>query len=212
MHENGNIFGCEVAHQAHGQGAFSSSGTCTIEEFDLGDGKVAGRITSSGEQKFFEKVWEVDVTFTAPYVAPAEKPVAESKPVASKTSDAPKSKPSKTRKMPEETAGTPVGAIAVADLPFLKNAKDVQLKEIVGMMDFKSDTGVTTLAAEIQKSLGAQGWTGDGADLVSASTTILRRKRGAAELTIFIKPGGKGSEVKVMSEGLDWSKKDVKSE
>jgi hypothetical protein len=52
-----------------------------------------------------------------------------------------------------------------------------------------------------------QGWTKDGSDLITAASSILKRKRGDAELTIFVKPEGGGSEVKIFTDGLDWDEK-----
>jgi hypothetical protein len=42
--------------------------------------------------------------------------------------------------------------------------------------------------------------------MVQPKSSILKRKRGKATLTIFVKPDGSGSEVKMMTEGLAWDK------
>ena len=60
------------------------------------------------------------------------------------------------------------------------------------------------VCAELAASLKAQGWSTDGRDMVNPQSSILRRKRGEAKLTIFVKPAGGGSEVKMMTEGLSW--------
>ena len=97
-------------------------------------------------------------------------------------------------------------SLAVGDLPFLKDATNVEYQKIVGMMTFKSATGVAKLAAQMQKDLSAKGWQTEGGELVTPNSSILNRKSGDATLTIMISPSGKGSEVRVISEGLDWSK------
>jgi hypothetical protein len=56
-------------------------------------------------------------------------------------------------------------------------------------------------------NLKAQGWTKDGSDLVTPASSILKRKRGDAELTIFVKPENGGSNVKIITEGLSWDEK-----
>ncbi|HEV3005027.1 MAG TPA: hypothetical protein VGX78_11230 [Pirellulales bacterium] len=38
----------------------------------------------------------------------------------------------------------------------------------------------------------------------AAKSAILNRTRGAAKLTIFVKPAAEGSTVTIMTEGLDW--------
>ena len=58
--------------------------------------------------------------------------------------------------------------------------------------------------AELAANLKGQGWTTDGSDMVNPQSSILRRKRGGAKLTIFVKPADGGSEVKMMTEGLSW--------
>lgn len=47
----------------------------------------------------------------------------------------------------------------------------------------------------------------DDDDLVNSKSAILKRTRGDASLTIFVKPAGKGSAVTIMTEGLDWGEK-----
>jgi hypothetical protein len=53
-------------------------------------------------------------------------------------------------------------------------------------------------------NLRAQGWEKDGVDLVQPTSSILKRKRGAASLTIFVKPENGGSQVAMFTEGLSW--------
>jgi hypothetical protein len=56
-------------------------------------------------------------------------------------------------------------------------------------------------------NLKAQGWTKEGSDLVTAASSILKRKRGGADLTIFVQPENGGSKVQIMTEGLSWDEK-----
>ncbi|MGI8438111.1 MAG: hypothetical protein ACR2NX_14635 [Chthoniobacterales bacterium] len=60
---------------------------------------------------------------------------------------------------------------------------------------------------ELSAGLKAQGWTSEGADMIQPNSSILRRKHGAATLTIFVKPADGDSEVKMMTEGLSWDGK-----
>ena len=66
---------------------------------------------------------------------------------------------------------------------------------------------VKSTCAELSANLKAQGWTKQDSDLITPASAILKRKRGDAELTIFVKPEGGGSEVKMMTEGLAWDEK-----
>ena len=60
------------------------------------------------------------------------------------------------------------------------------------------------VCAQLAANLKAQGWTSDGSDMVQPQSSILKRKRGEATLTIFVKPENGGSEVKMFTEGLSW--------
>lgn len=214
-HENGRIFGCEVAHAAHGRMPFSSSGSVRTAAFEVGEGRVEGEIVTDGEQKFFEKTWEVDLKFVAAFTAPAAKPVAAGSPEKKKSTDAaartkPARKPDPDEDDDEDAAPAKAAAtLNVKDLALPKDASDIVYKKLVEHLSFKSATAVQPLAAEFSKKLAAQGWkseTGD-TDLVTPKSAILKRIRGEANLTIFVKPAGKGSEVTIMTEGLSWEEK-----
>jgi hypothetical protein len=69
---------------------------------------------------------------------------------------------------------------------------------------FKSKSSVKNVCAELAANLKAQGWTNNGRDMVQPQSSILKRKRGDARLTIFVKPENGGSEVKMFTEGLSW--------
>jgi len=63
---------------------------------------------------------------------------------------------------------------------------------------------VKKVCTELAANLAAQGWTKDGPDMVQPQSSILKRKRGEASLTIFVKPSSGGSEVKIITEGVSW--------
>jgi hypothetical protein len=155
----------------------------------------------------------------APYTAPAAKPVAAASPKdKTKSADKPaKAKASKAKpaRKPDPDADdddddAPAKAadmLNVKDLALPKDATDVAYKKLVEHMSFKSPTAVQALAGDFSKKLAAQGWKADDSDLVTAKSAILKRARGDATLTIFIKPADKGSVVTIMTEGLDWTDK-----
>jgi len=213
--EDGKIFGCQVAHAAHGRMPFSSSGSLRTVAFEAEDGRVEGEFKTDGEQKFFEKTWEVDLKFVAPYTAPAAKPTAAAsanakKKAAETTAQAKprkKSDPDDDEDDDEARPAKAADALNVKDLAIPKSATDVVYKKIVEQMTFKSATGHQVLAGEFSKALAAHGWKTDGSDLVAAKSAILKRTRGKANLTIFVKPADKGSTVTIMTEGLDWGEK-----
>ena len=85
-----------------------------------------------------------------------------------------------------------------------KDATDFEYKAMVEHVLFKSKSGVKAVCAELAANLKAQGWTNDGGDLITPASSILKRKRGKASLTIFVKPDQGGSQVKMFTEGLSW--------
>jgi hypothetical protein len=95
----------------------------------------------------------------------------------------------------------------VKDLALPKDASDVVYKQLVEQMTFRSPTAVQALAGDFSKKLAGQGRKSDGADLITPKSAILKRNRGEASLTIFVKPADKGSQVTIMTEGLDWEAK-----
>jgi len=112
--------------------------------------------------------------------------------------------------MKEETeeASEPKGEeVSVYDIPMPKDAKDVKYKKLVEMMEYKSDSSVEAVAEYLVENLKKQGWESDDSDLINENTAIIKREKGTAELTIFVKPDGEGSKVNMMSDGLSWEKK-----
>ena len=74
-------------------------------------------------------------------------------------------------------------------------------KQLVEQLTFKSKTNVKSVCAELAANLKAQGWTKQGSDLITPASSILKRKRGDAELTIFVNPENGGSKVQMHDRG-----------
>jgi hypothetical protein len=105
--------------------------------------------------------------------------------------------------MPNESKSA-AGGLKAKELALTKDATDVQYNPVVEQLQFKSKSNVKSVCAELAANLKAQGWGNDGPDMVNPTSSILKRKRGEATLTIFVKPENGGSEVKMMTEGLSW--------
>jgi hypothetical protein len=214
LHEDGDIFGCEVVHSALKHQNFSSIGKINTNDFEYADGQVKGELTTDGPADVFGESWEVNVKFVAPL---GEIP-KEFQPAASKEEEKPAStdsgKMAATKDSDDEddnnddAAAKPKSAgLNVKDLALTKDASDIDYKGLVQQLGFKSKANVKSACAELSANLKAQGWTKQGSDLITPASAILKRKRGDAELTIFVKPEGGGSEVKMMTEGLAWDEK-----
>jgi len=205
LHEDGEIFGCEVAHSALKHQNFSSIGKIRTNNFEYADGQVKGELTTDGPAEVFGETWEVNVKFVAPLgEIPKEFQVAASKETEEEATDKPAiTEP--TTELTEKAAPKPAkDQLNVKDLALTKDAADVDYKALVEHVLFKSKANVKSVCAELSANLKAQGWTKDGSDLVTAASSILKRKRGDAARTIFVKPENGGSQVQIFTEGLSW--------
>jgi hypothetical protein len=208
LHEDGGIFGCQVVHTAHQKQGFTSIGQIKTNNFQFADGKVQGELTTDGPDEVFGETWEVNVKFVAPLgEIPKAFQVADSKkPEDDATEKAATTEP--TTDLSENAAPKPAkDQLNVKDLALTKDVADIDYKALVEQLGFKSKANVKSTCTELSANLKGQGWTKQGSDLITPASAILKRKRGDAELTIFVKPEGGGSEVKMMAEGLAWDEK-----
>ena len=208
LHEDGDIFGCEVAHTALKHQNFSSIGKINTNDFEYADGQVKGELTTDGAADVFGETWEVNVKFVAPLgEIPKEFQPAAPKEAEQDTTDK-QATTEPTTELSEKAAPKPAqDKLNVKDLALTKDAADFDYKALVEQLSFKSKTNVKSVCAELAANLKAQGWTKQGSDLITPGSSILKRKRGDAELTIFVKPESGGSTVQVMTEGLSWDEK-----
>jgi hypothetical protein len=212
-HEDGSIYGCQVAHSAHKHQGFSSVGNIETADFSFADGKVEGEITTNGPAETFGDTWEVKLKFVAPLgEIPKEfqvpEPKKEETPPRTKPDDTPTKKDAATDDDDDEEATASAQSkgegMKVKELVLTKDATDVEYKQVVEHVLFKSKSDVKSACAELSANLKAQGWTNDGADMIQPQSSILKRKRGPAKLTIFVKPAPGGSQVQMFTEGLSW--------
>ena len=169
---------------------------------------MEGELTTDGQVDTFGETWEVKIKFVAPLgeipkeFQPVESNARENedKQASTKSGDEPG-----TEESDAVPAGKPAAAgLNVKDLALTKDATDVEYNTVVEHVVFKSKSNVKKTCAELAANLKTQGWTNDGSDLVQPQSSILKRKRGDATLTIFVKPEGGGSEIKIFTEGLSW--------
>jgi hypothetical protein len=202
LHEDGSIFGCEVAHSAHKKQGFSSIGNIETTDFSYEDGKVAGELTTHGQVETFGETWEVNLKFVAPLgEIPKEFQVAEPK---KEDQPAQPNDTSASVEAGDEPAAHPAAELKARDLALTKDATDVEYQAMMEHVLFKSKADVKSVCAELAANLKAQGWEKEGIDLVQPKSSILKRKHGAASLTIFVKPENGGSAVNMFTEGLAW--------
>ncbi len=214
LHEDGDIFGCQVVHSAHKKQGFSSIGQIRTDNFKFEDGKVEGGLITDSELEFFGDTWNVNLNFVAPLgEIPKEFQLPDSKKANEAPEDKPATKSTKTTKDAatddddddEKPASKPAAdQLKVKELAMTKDATDIEYKAGIEHVLFKSKSNTKAVCTELTANLKAQGWTKDGSDLITPASSILKRKRGEASLTIFVKPDGAGSQVQIFTEGLAW--------
>jgi hypothetical protein len=191
--KDGGIFGCEVAHAAHPKSPFTDLGRIKMTEFNVTETHVTGKVSTGGEVDMFGQKWSVDLTFSAPLPKGA----------FAEAATAPKSdEKSKEETIPAVAAGP---KLPIAELPLPTGAVDVEYKQVVEHIVFRADSSVSAVTADFSKKLKAQGWKDGAGSLAGKTNAILKRTRDGAALTIMIQPAGAGCNVKVFTEGLDWS-------
>lgn len=178
-------------HSISLSGSSSLTGDLTVK-----DGRAKGQM----QMKYGDDTppkHSFDISFDAELIAASAAP---KKALAKAESDDPA--PSKPGNKPShKAAGKAIGA---KELPLPADASNVEYTEIVGQIKYHSGTGVKPLCKWLGEQLKAQGWSSDDDDLITPASAILKRERGDAELTIFVKPQGTGSTVMIMSSGLNW--------
>jgi hypothetical protein len=208
LHEEGDIFGCEVAHTALKHQNFSSIGHIQTDDFQYADGQVQGGLATDGSTDVFGETWEVNIKFVAPLgeipkeFQPAASKEAEQNTIDKQAATEPTAEPSEKAE-PEPAQDK----LNIKDLALTKDVSDVEYKTLVEHVVFKSKANVKSTCTELSANLKGQGWTKQGSDLVTPASAILKRKRSDAALTIFVKPESGGSEVKMFTEGLAWDEK-----
>ena len=208
LHEDGDIFGCEVVHTAHKKQGFSSIGRIRTNNFEFADGKVQGELTTDGQAEVFGETWEVNLKFVAPLgEIPKEFQVADLKKAEEDATDNATTNRLATELSEKAAPESAKDKLNAKDLALTKDASDIEYKGLVEQLGFKSKGNVKSVCAELSANLKAQGWTKEDSDLITPASAILKRKRGDAALTIFVKPESGGSEVKMMTEGLAWDEK-----
>jgi hypothetical protein len=217
--EDGGIYGCQVVHSAHQKQGFSSIGQIRTNNFKFEEGKVEGELVTDGEIDTFGEKWEVNLKFVVPLgEIPKEFQVPDSKKSEKSTTEKPTSKKQTTEADAddadedgdsEQPASKPAAKdqLNVKDLAVTKDATGFEYKTGVEHLTFKSPSSTKAVCTELSANLKAQGWKNDGSDLITPASSILKRKREGASLTIFVKPDGTGSKVQMMTEGLSWEEK-----
>lgn len=184
--------------------SISVSGGGLKGQLAVKNGRAVGQASMETGDKPEDKK-SFDIRFDVPLLTvdiPKADPKPESKP---DESDKPRSKSRKSRtKNADKARPAATAGLNVYELPLPDDATNVEYKKSVEHLGYKSPSSVTKVTDFLVKQLEAGDWKSDDSDLTTPQTAILKREKGNANLTIFVKPDGKGSKVTIMTEGLSW--------
>jgi hypothetical protein len=180
--------------------SLSVSGPKLLGELAVKDGKVRGKASLKAEpddkRKSSFDVSSFELTLLD-VPRPKAVPKSEAKPVAAE----------EVEKRDKSDDAAPKDAVPSRKLPLPEGATDVEYKKLVGQIKCKSPKDVKTTASALSSKLADQGWKVEGSDLIGPKSAILKRARGGATLTVFVKPAEgdeSASAVMIMSKGLNW--------
>ncbi len=175
-------------------------------EITINDGRASGKatLTDSDKKDSFDVSFDLPLMKVTP-LPPEPKKEKKPKKVAESTTSKSDQVTGKAPRAGETKSKT--NDISAHTLPIPADATNVEFKQLVQMVHFESASDMKTTATFMIGKLAQQGWAKDGADLLASKSSILKRTRGDAKLTIFVKPNGAGSKVTIMSDGLSWEDK-----
>jgi hypothetical protein len=131
LHEEGDIFGCEVAHAALKHQNFSSIGKINANDFEYADGQVKGELSTDGPADVLGETWEVNLKFTAPLgEIPKEFQPGASKEPEQETTDKQAISESATELSEKAAPKAAQDKFNVKDLALTKDASDIEYKAL----------------------------------------------------------------------------------
>ncbi len=63
--DDGKLIGTQVYHLTHDKKPFSSIGEIKLTEVKKSDTSIQGKLSTSGEKKFFSQLWQIELSFKA---------------------------------------------------------------------------------------------------------------------------------------------------
>jgi hypothetical protein len=139
LHEDGDIFGCEVAHSALKHQNFSSIGKIQTNNFEYADGKVQGELTTDGPADVFGESWEVNVKFVAPLgEIPKEFQPAAAKEPEQEATDKQATSESTTEPSEKAVPKPAKDQLNAKELALTKDASGIDYKALVEQLDSRA--------------------------------------------------------------------------
>ena len=184
-------------------GSVSASGPDLKGQLIVKDGRVNGSCTYTPEDKKDGFNAQFDLALIPIPQAYYAKVEAEKAALAAKRAQAEKDRLAKEEQDAARKAAAELNGPKARSLPLPKEATDVVYEKLTGQIRCKCTSDVVTTANFLAQQLSAQGWTA-GKDLIRPKSAIMKRTKGNATLSIFVRPAEGATTVQIISKGLSW--------
>jgi hypothetical protein len=190
---------------AYGDGeSVSASGSDLKGQLVVKDGRVNGSCTYTPEDKKTVFDAQFDLVLIPIPQAYFTKVEAEKAARLEKRANDEKERMAKQKQDAAKAAAAELNGPKARSLPLPKGATDVVYEKLTGQIRCKCSSDVVTTANYLAQQFNAQGWTA-GKDLIRAKSAIMKRTKGDATLSIFVRPAEGATSVQIISKGLSWA-------
>jgi hypothetical protein len=189
---------------AYGDGqSVSASGPDLKGQLVAKDGRVNGNCTFTPDDKKAGFDVQFDLALIPIPQAYFAKVEAEKAMRVEKRAKAEKERLAKEKEDAAKAAAAELNGPKARSLPLPKGATDVVYEQLTGQIRCKCTSDVVTTANDLVQQFKAQGWTA-GKDLIRQKSAIMKRAKGDATLSIFVRPADGATSVQIISKGLSW--------
>jgi hypothetical protein len=190
---------------AYGDGqSVSASGSDLKGQIIVKDGRVNGSCTYTPDDKKAGFDVQFDLALIPIPQAYFAKVEAEKAMRLEKRAKAEKELLAKEKEDAAKAAAAELNGPKARSLPLPKGATDVVYEKLTGQIRCKCTSDVVTTAKFLAQQFKAEGWTA-GNDLIRQKSAIMKRTKGDATLSIFVRPADGATSVKIISKGLSWA-------
>jgi hypothetical protein len=184
-------------------GSVSASGPDLKGQLVVKDGRVNGSCTYTPEDKknSFDAQFDlVLIPIPQSYFAKIE---AEKAKQLEKRAKAEKDRLAQEKLDAAKAVAAELNGPKARSLPLPQGATNVEYEKLTGQIRCRCSSDVVTTANYLAQQFNAQGWIA-GKDLIRAKSAIMKRTKGDATLSIFVRPAKGATSVQIISKGLSW--------
>lgn len=190
---------------AYGDGqSVSASGSDLKGQLVVKDGRVNGSCSYTPEDKKTVFDAQFDLALIPIPQAYFSKVEAEKAMLKEKRAREEKERHAKEEQDAAKAAAAELNGPKARSLPLPKGATDVVYEKLTGQIRCKCQSDVVSTANYLAQQFNAQGWTPPGKDLIREKSAIMKRTKGDATLSIFVRPADGTTTVQIISKGLSW--------